>query len=268
LHHAAPFIPCREQVHHQRILGVIPARLGSERLPRKPLHRIAGRPLLEWVWRRVSTFPLLTEVVIATDAWEIMELCAAMGATAVLTDPSHRSGTERIAEVVGRAAYADWDTVVNVQGDEPFVTEEQVTVAVAQLRLGFDIGTVAAPVGTVEAWRDASVVKVVRRGDGGALYFSRSAIPHLRGGDPSAADLAGHAYLRHVGIYAYGRDVLQTWVALPPAPLEEIEKLEQLRALSAGLSIGVGVVADAQGGVDTAADAARVADRLRTEQHT
>jgi 3-deoxy-manno-octulosonate cytidylyltransferase (CMP-KDO synthetase) len=268
LHHAAPFAPCCEQVRQQRILGVIPARLGSERLPRKPLYPIAGRPLLEWVWRRVSTFPLLTRVVIATDAPEIMELCAAMGADAELTSPAHRSGTERIAEVVSRPAYAGWDTVVNVQGDEPFVTEEQVAVAVAQLRLGFDIGTVAASVGTVANWRDASVVKVVRRGDGGALYFSRSAIPHLRDGDPSEAMLSGEAYLRHVGIYAYGPEVLQKWVLLPAAPLEEIEKLEQLRALSAGLSIGVGVVADAEGGVDTVADAARAADRLSSEQHT
>jgi 3-deoxy-manno-octulosonate cytidylyltransferase (CMP-KDO synthetase) len=268
LHGAAPLRLSREQVRQQRILGVIPARLGSERLPRKPLHLIAGRPLLEWVWRRVTTFPLLDRVVIATDAPEIMALCVAIGADAVLTSPAHTSGTARVAEVVARGAYADWETVVNVQGDEPFVTEEQVSVAVAQLGLGFDIGTVAAPVGTVEAWRDTSVVKVVRRGDGGALYFSRSAIPHLRGGDPSAALLCGDTYLRHVGVYACSPEVLRRWVALPPAALEEIEKLEQLRALVAGLSMGVGVVKDAQGGVDTAADAERAAARLGSEQHT
>jgi 3-deoxy-manno-octulosonate cytidylyltransferase (CMP-KDO synthetase) len=263
-----PLVLCREQVRQQRILGVIPARLGSERLPRKPLHPIAGRPLLEWVWRRVTTFPLLDRVVIATDAPEIMDLCMAIGADAVLTSGAHTSGTARVAEVVATAEYADWDTIVNVQGDEPFVTEEQVSVAVAQLGRGFDVGTVAAPVGTLEAWRDASVVKVVRRDDGGALYFSRSAIPHQRSGDPSATLLSGDAYLRHVGVYACSPEVLQRWVALPPAALEEIEKLEQLRALAAGLSIGVGVVQDAQGGVDTAADAERAAARLRSDKHT
>jgi 3-deoxy-manno-octulosonate cytidylyltransferase (CMP-KDO synthetase) len=268
LHRAAPLAPSREQVRNQRILGVIPARLGSERLPRKPLHPIAGRPLLEWVWRRVSSLRLLDRVVVATDAPEIMELCASLGAPAVLTSAAHESGTERIAEVVAQPGYAGWDVVVNVQGDEPFVSEEQVSTAVAYLGLGFDIGTVAAPVGTMAAWLDPAVVKVVRRVDGGALYFTRSAIPHPRDGAPTVAALGAEPYLRHAGVYAYTPAVLQRWVALPPTPLERIEKLEQLRALAAGLSIGVGVVADVQGGVDTAEDAARAGDRLRSERHT
>jgi 3-deoxy-manno-octulosonate cytidylyltransferase (CMP-KDO synthetase) len=248
-----------------RILGVIPARLGSERLPRKPLHPIAGRPLLEWVWRRVSGFSLFQRVVVATDAPEVMELCASLGAEAVLTAASHGSGTERIAEVVGLDPYRDWDAVVNVQGDEPLVREEHIAGAVAQVRLGFDIGTVAAPVETLAAWRDPAVVKVVRDGSGGALYFSRSPIPHPRDGDPSPEALAGETYLRHVGIYAYGPGVLERWVRLPRTALEEIEKLEQLRALAAGLRVGVALVSGAEGGVDTPADAIRAAARLSAE---
>jgi 3-deoxy-manno-octulosonate cytidylyltransferase (CMP-KDO synthetase) len=255
-------------VRDERILGVIPARLGSERLPRKPLHPLAGRSLLEWVWRRVSSFQTFDRVVIATDAAEIMAACAAFGAQAEMTGAAHESGTSRIGEVVAREEYRGYDIVVNVQGDEPFVREEQVSAAVAQVRAGFDIGTVAAPVGTLESWFDAGVVKVARRQDGSALYFSRSAIPHVRGREPSAAELNDGTLLRHVGLYAYRPAVLAQWLALPDTALERLEKLEQLRALAAGLSIGVGVVTEAEGGVDTAADAARAEQRLSAEQIT
>jgi 3-deoxy-manno-octulosonate cytidylyltransferase (CMP-KDO synthetase) len=253
-------------VRDERILGVIPARLGSERLPRKPLHPLAGRPLLEWVWRRVSSFSLFNEVVIATDSAEIVAAAEAWGARAVMTSPDHESGSSRIAEVIAHPEYGDYDVVVNVQGDEPFIEESHAAEAAAQVLRGFDIGTVAAPVRTLESWHDSGVVKVVRRADGGALYFSRSPIPHLRGADPSAADLSGGQFLRHIGIYAYRPEVLRQWVELPPSPLEDIERLEQLRALAAGLTIGVGVVESAFAGVDTPADAARAEQQLRAEQ--
>jgi 3-deoxy-manno-octulosonate cytidylyltransferase (CMP-KDO synthetase) len=251
-------------VRNGRTLGVIPARLGSERLSRKPLHRLAGRPLLEWVWRRVSTFQVLDRVVVATDAAEIADACRGWGAEVVLTSPAHASGTSRAGEVVSLAAYADYDIVVNVQGDEPFVQEEYVTVSVAQVRSGFDMGTVAAPVGTMEAWLDPAVVKVTRRADGAALYFSRSPIPHVRDGAPDEAALRSAKFLRHVGVYAYRREIVRDWSTLPESELEALEKLEQLRALAAGLSIGVGVVAHAEGGVDTLQDAQRAEERLRS----
>ena len=241
---------------------MIPARLGSERLPRKPLHMIAGRPLLEWVWRRVSDFRAVAQVVVATDAAEVLKVCAAFGANAVLTSPAHGSGTERIAELVERPDFRGYDVVVNVQGDEPFVREEQVATAVEQVRRGFDIGTVAAPVGTAAAWRDSSVVKVTRRADGAALYFSRSPIPHCRDAEPNEEQLAAEPYLRHIGIYAYTPTALRRWIALPSSRLEREERLEQLRALEGGLTIGVGVVATAEGGVDTVADAARAEQRI------
>lgn len=249
-------------MRNERILGVIPARLGSERLPRKPLHSIAGRPLLEWVWRRVSAMQVFDRVVIATDSEEIMDACGRWDAPAVMTDASHESGTSRLAEVVARQEYQAYGIIVNVQGDEPFVEEAHVSAAVGEVARGFDIGTVAAPVGTLASWRDPGTVKVTRRQDGAALYFSRSPIPYLRDGEPTAAELAAAPYLRHVGLYAYRASVLRAWAALPATDLERIEKLEQLRALAAGLTIGVAVVAVAEGGVDTPQDAARAAEKL------
>lgn len=251
-------------MHHPRTLGVIPARLGSERLSRKPLHPIAGRPLLEWVWRRVAGFEVFERVVVATDAAEIVEACRSWGAEVELTSERHSSGTERLGELVARAEYAGYDVVVNVQGDEPFVEEGYVSGSVAQVRAGFDMGTVAAPVGTMEAWLDPAVVKVTRRADGAALYFSRSPIPHVRDGDVTKEMLSSPLFLRHVGVYAYRRAVVRDWAQLPPTELEALERLEQLRALAAGLTIGVGLVEVAEGGVDTLADAQRAEQRLRS----
>jgi 3-deoxy-manno-octulosonate cytidylyltransferase (CMP-KDO synthetase) len=248
------------------VLGVIPARLGSERLPRKPLHSLAGRPLIEWVWRRVSELGVVDDLVVATDSQEVAEVCHRFGARAVLTSPAHQSGTERVAEVAARSPFREAEVIVNIQGDEPFVTPTQLTGAVAMVREGWDLGTVAAPVGSLEAWHDPAVVKVTRDDAGGALYFSRSPIPHTRGRDPTAAELASPIFLRHIGIYAYTPPVLQRWVALPASTLEQLERLEQLRALAAGLTVGVALVDDAEGGVDTPEDAARAERRLRTHE--
>ena len=245
-----------------RVLGVIPARLGSERLPRKPLHKLAGRPLIEWVWRRVAGFEILDDVVVATDSEDIAQVCRDAGARVELTAAGHASGTERVAEVAARDGYAGYDVIVNVQGDEPFVAEQAVERSARLVLDGWDVGTVAAPVGDLAAWRDPAVVKVVRGQDGRALYFSRAPIPHRRDGEPTAAELGGAGYLRHVGVYAYAPSALAEWVALPPSGLEGTEKLEQLRPLAAGLRIGVGLVETALGGVDTAEDARRAEARL------
>lgn len=245
------------------VLGVIPARLGSERLPRKPLHPIAGRPLIEWVWLRARSIDVLDDVVVATDSPEVVDACRAAGAHAVLTDPGHASGTDRVAEVAASARYAGFEVVVNVQGDEPFLTGEQVAGAVGRVRDGWEVGTVAAPVGSLEAWRDPSVVKVVRNDAGGALYFSRAPIPHPRGREPAPDELASDRYLRHIGVYAYTPDALARWVRLPPSALERTERLEQLRALGAGLGIGVAVAEASEGGIDTPEDVRRAEQRLR-----
>jgi 3-deoxy-manno-octulosonate cytidylyltransferase (CMP-KDO synthetase) len=246
-------------------LGVIPARLASERLPRKPLQIIAGRPLIEWVWRRAISFSALDDVIIATDSAEVAAACHGFGGRVVLTSPHHRTGTERVAEVAAASWAAAYGLVVNIQGDEPFVTEEQVAGAAGMVRAGWDIGTVAAPLETLQAWADPSVVKVVRNDQGGALYFSRAPIPHMRGRDPTADELASAWCLRHIGVYAYSIGALRRWAALPEGELERRERLEQLRPLAAGLRIGVALANASDGGVDTPQDAVRAAARLGRE---
>lgn len=246
-----------------RVLGIIPARLGSERLPRKPLHRLAGRPLIEWVWRRAASFGVLDELVIATDSEEVLAVAAGFGANALLTSPAHPSGTDRVAEVV-RGIGRDFAAVVNIQGDEPFLREEQVRRAVDLVHAGWPVGTLATPVGSLEAWHDPSVVKVVRRADGAALYFSRAPIPHPRQGPPTLEQLRSDGYLRHIGLYAYAPAALEQWVNLPEGELERIEKLEQLRPLAAGITIGVAIVDHAPEGIDTPEDAKR-AEKILNE---
>jgi 3-deoxy-manno-octulosonate cytidylyltransferase (CMP-KDO synthetase) len=245
-----------------RILGVIPARLGSSRLPNKPLVPLLGRPLIEWVWRRVAGMRVLDEVVVATDSEAIAEVCREIGAPVVLTSPDHPSGTDRVAEVARMPAYAHFDVVVNIQGDEPLVEEDHLERAIALVREdGWPIGTCAAPLRDPESMNDPSVVKVVRAADGRALYFSRAAVPFDRDG---AASGSGEGLgLGHIGIYACAREALVAWVALAPSPLEQLEKLEQLRPLEAGVAIGVAVVDRTEAGIDTLEDVARVEKQLR-----
>jgi 3-deoxy-manno-octulosonate cytidylyltransferase (CMP-KDO synthetase) len=245
-------------------LAVIPARLGSTRLPRKPLHIIAGRPLVEWVWRRVIAADLFDAVVIATDSEEIAEHARSLGASVEMTSAEHPSGTDRVAEVARRIQFRDFPLIVNVQGDEPFVDPHHLSEAILLIRdQEWDVGTVASPIGSREEWRSPSVVKVVRGRDGGALYFSRAPIPYSRDGEPTAEDFSSGDFLRHVGVYAFRADALQRWVELPEGDLERLERLEQLRPLAAGLRIGVAVVQGAMGGVDTLADAHRAELALR-----
>ncbi|HUH13802.1 MAG TPA: 3-deoxy-manno-octulosonate cytidylyltransferase [Longimicrobiales bacterium] len=246
-----------------RVLGVVPARLASERLPRKPLQELGGRPLIERVWRRAAGMPVFERVVVATDSDEVAAVCRAAGASVELTSTEHASGTERVAEVATRSSYRGFDVVVNLQGDEPFVAEEALAGAARLAASGWDVGTAATPLRSAGEWRSPDVVKVVRRDDAGALYFSRAPIPWRRGSEPDAEAFAGPWYLRHVGVYAYTPEALGRWVALPPHPLEAEERLEQLRPLAAGLRIGVAVVAAAERGVDTPEDLAWAEARLR-----
>lgn len=244
-----------------RVLGVIPARLGSTRLPRKPLHPVAGRPLVEWVWRRAVDLGLFDAVVIATDSDEVADVARAFGAEVAMTRGDHPSGTDRVAEVARAEPWRGYGVVVNVQGDEPFLRRDHAEAALGLVTVGgWDVGTVATPIASEAEWREESVVKVVRGDDGGALLFTRAPAPHPR---DTAPDFDSGLYLRHVGLYAYTRDALLRWVALPEGALERTEKLEQLRPLAAGVRIGVAVGHPAEGGVDTPADAARAEALLK-----
>lgn len=235
------------------VLGVIPARLGSSRLPRKPLQPLGGKPLVVRVWERVRELSLLDEVVVATDAPEVHAVVERAGGRAALTSPLHESGTERVAEIARRPDFARFDLILNLQGDEPFLSPLAVRGAVARLEQGDDVGTAAAPLAAADA-DDPARVKVVMDGQGRALYFSRARIPAVR--DAADAELA--QYWQHIGIYGYTRDALTRWVAAPPVMLERVERLEQLRALAAGLRIGVAQLADAgQAGIDTPEDLVR-----------
>ena len=245
-------------------LGVIPARIGSSRLPRKPLHPIAGRPLVEWVWRRVLEMEIFSALVVATDDEEVAEVARGFGARAVLTDPGHPSGTDRVAEVARMPAFAAHPVVVNVQGDEPFVRRDHVEAAIRLVRDGpWEIGTAATPLASLEELREPSVVKAVLDDAGGAMLFSRAPVPWPRDGEPGPEALGGGPWLRHVGIYAYRREALLRWVGLPEGTLERIERLEQLRPLAAGMGIGVARVEPGEGGIDTPADAERAERVLR-----
>ena len=239
-----------------KTLAVIPARLGASRLPRKPLRLIGGVPLVVRVWERVSAMRVADEVVVATDSDEIADALRRTDATVVLTDPTHPSGTDRVAEAAALPRYARFDAIVNVQGDEPFVSETAVRGATDLVTSGrFPLGTAAAPA-TARIMDSSHGVKVVTADDGRALYFSRAPIPWLR--DPADAAARDRIARQHIGVYAYTRDALAAWVALPQHPLEQIERLEQLRPLAAGLAMGVATVSELPiGGVDTEDDLAR-----------
>ncbi len=253
-----------------RVLGIVPARLASTRLPNKPLFPILGRPLIEWVWRRVRSMQVLDHAVVATDSDRVARVCRDLGAPVEMTSSDHPSGTDRIAEVAARRRYRDFPVIANIQGDEPLLEERHLAAAVELVRGGgWEIGTCATPVEHLEAWKDPSVVKVARAATGRALYFSRAAIPYKRAAKPDEGDLLREPYLRHVGIYACARDALERWVAMAPTVLERLEMLEQLRPLESGIRIGVAVVGFAHPGVDTPTDVLYTERRLREmEQHS
>jgi 3-deoxy-manno-octulosonate cytidylyltransferase (CMP-KDO synthetase) len=236
-----------------RTLAVIPARLGATRLPRKPLRLLAGVPIIVRVLERVRALRVADLVVVATDSDEIIDAVQEAGGEAIPTAIDHQSGTDRIAEVVGAVFRDQFDVILNVQGDEPFVSGPAVRGALAQVtERGFPLGTAAARASR-EVLANPDAVKVVAADDGAAMYFSRAAIPYAR--DTGDAALRDGRVLHHVGVYAYTPDALAHWVFLPPHPLERIERLEQLRPLAAGMRMGVAVVdGPLRGGIDTEAD--------------
>ena len=239
-----------------RTLAVIPARLGATRLPRKPLRLLAGLPLVVRVWQRVTDIGVADRCVVATDSEEVADAASSHGADVVMTSLQHPSGTHRVSEVVQRAEYAGFDVIVNVQGDEPFVSRRAVVGAARMVtEAAFPLGT-AAVIASPRVLGDPSVVKVVTADDGRAMYFSRAPIPRLR--DADDAELQRAHVWQHIGVYAYERGALLRWIGLPENPLERIERLEQLRPLAAGIPIGVALVDEpVRPGIDTEEDLER-----------
>ena len=244
-----------------RAIGVIPSRWGSTRFPGKSLAPVGGKPLLAWVVQRARQARRLAEILVATDDARIAAAAESFGVAVAMTSPDHPSGTDRIAEAIrGRAA----DVVVNVQGDEPLIDPALIDRVAGTLldAADWDMATAAAPIRTAEELHNSDVVKVVRARDGRALYFSRSVIPHVRGAPAGHPPVPGE-HFRHIGIYGYRRAFLERLVQEPPCALENLEKLEQLRALSIGCRMAV-LDGEAFGiGVDSPADVPKAEALLR-----
>ncbi len=231
-----------------RIAAVIPARLGSTRMARKVLRPIAGRPMVEWVWRAAQSSGLMDPVVVATDADEVAEACRARSIPVVMTSPACPSGSDRVREV---ARQIDADIYVNIQGDEPTLTPDFFPPLLSLFdRPEVEVSTLSVHCPPHE-FNNPNAVKVVTALDGRALYFSRATIPF----DRDATGFA--AYRKHLGIYAYRKHALARFALLPPSPLEKLERLEQLRLLENGINIYVAEAPRDTIGVDTEEDLAR-----------
>jgi 3-deoxy-manno-octulosonate cytidylyltransferase (CMP-KDO synthetase) len=246
-----------------RVIGIIPARYASTRFPGKPLALIAGKPLIQHVVEQCRKARCLGEVIVATDDTRIAEVVKSF-CRVEMTRPEHPSGSDRIAEV---AARCECDCVVNIQGDEPMI-DPRVIDAVTLALLECEMSTAAATIAKADEYENPNVVKVVVNSAGRALYFSRRTIPYLREAASGSVSeqLAAFPFLKHIGIYGYRRETLLRLVKFPVSPLEQAEKLEQLRALENGIQIAV-VKVDYEGiGVDTPEDVARVERLLGKEE--
>lgn len=236
-------------------VGIIPARWGSTRFPGKPLHSIAGKPLLQHVWERCQRAKKLDHLIVATDDFRIAEAAFSWGAEIAMTRANHSSGTDRIAEVAAKVK--QFAHIVNIQGDEPMVDPKLIDSLVRELQRDrkLEMITAAHPFVDPQEAESPHQVKVVLNRRGEALYFSRAAIPLAR----DAAEPP--QYFRHQGIYGYTRDLLLRFVRWKSSPLERAESLEQLRALENGVRIKVVITGSGSPGVDTPEDA-RMIERL------
>lgn len=235
---------------------IVPCRLESTRFPRKLLHKIKGRPLLLWVAERISRQAPEFPLYFAVDHELLRDCVAGQGFKAIMTNPAHQSGTDRIAEAnrtIGAAR------VINVQADEPLVTGGQIRALAALLEGGAPMATLATSFQRAVDFANPNQVKVVMGRDGRALYFSRAIIPYPREKGVAVDDewVKANPCFKHLGLYAYAADLLEKFTKLPPSRYEQAEKLEQLRALENGYAIACGVTEDPTIGVDTPEDAAK-----------
>jgi 3-deoxy-manno-octulosonate cytidylyltransferase (CMP-KDO synthetase) len=246
-----------------KTIGIIPARYASTRFPGKPLHPIAGKPLIQHVVERCREASALADVIVATDDERIAKVAAEF-CTVEMTRADHSTGTDRIAEVVARL---NCDAVVNVQGDEPLIAPAVID-AVASALVDAEMTTAATAVNNISDLEDSNAVKVVVSATGRALYFSRRTIPFLRdlSEESPSQQLSAFPFLKHLGIYGYRRETLQRLVGFAPSPLEQAERLEQLRALENDIAIAVCKVNYDAIGVDVPEDVQRV-EALLAEQN-
>ncbi len=244
-----------------KVYGFIPARWASTRFPGKPLHMLAGKPLIQHVWERCQQCEELSHVVVATDDHRIASAAIAFGAEVCLTRDDHPSGSDRIAEAASN--YDHCTHVVNIQGDEPLISPALVDTLARRLREESTLAmiTAASPLTDEDAIANPNIVKVVLNKRQEALYFSRSVIPHRRECHPGAT------WYRHQGIYGYSKAFLLEYVRWEPTPLEQTEQLEQLRAMENGTTIAVVVTEDEAVGVDTPEQAAQVEKAILAHQH-
>jgi 3-deoxy-manno-octulosonate cytidylyltransferase (CMP-KDO synthetase) len=242
-----------------KVVGVIPVRLESTRLPRKALRLICGHSMIEWVYRRALEWPGFSRLLVATDSDEVMAHCSQLGISAMMTSSAHRSGSDRVIEVM---RHEPADLYVNIQGDEPMVTAHHIELMVAPLREGNGAVSTLKVAITQEEAANPNDVKVVTGRDGRALYFSRSPIPYDRAG------LGAVKYYKHLGLYAYTREALDTFSKLAPSELESAEALEQLRFIEHGISIVVMETRDDTVGVDTDDDLRKVEEYFQQRNIT
>lgn len=227
-----------------RVLFVIPARIGSSRLPHKPLCRLLGQPLVRWTVSNALEIAPRADLVVASDSRAVLEAVADLDVTGIITSGVHGSGTERVAEVLRMPLYRRYDAVVNLQCDQPFLSSDAVRGALTIMASGFPVGTAAAPLDPCEM-ANPGRVKVQVDSAGNAVWFSRSPIEMAKPG----------TVRHHIGVYAYRRDAILRWAELPPCEEERVERLEQLRPLLHGVAIGVASVGGpAPLAIDTPAD--------------
>lgn len=242
------------------ILGIIPARYASTRFPGKPLADIDGKSMIQRVYEQVKKSKLIADVMVATDNQQIMDHVTQFGGRVRMTKESHASGTDRCYEAL-TLQKAQFDYVINIQGDEPFIQPEQIDLLAGLLDGKTEIATLVKKIEDSEQLFNPNVVKAVVASNGEALYFSRSTVPHIR--NTAEKDwLNKHAFYKHIGMYAYRTDVLKKLTALPVSPLEKAESLEQLRWLENGFRIKVAETKTETIGIDTPEDLQRAVANL------
>jgi len=243
-------------------IGIIPARYGSSRFPGKPLADILGKPMIQWTYESSKKATCLDEVYVATDDQRIIDVVAAFGGKAILTSSIHQSGTDRCMEVVEKLDFKP-EIVINIQGDEPLIKAKMIDQLHAVISgNGIQLATLVKKINDVSILHDPNRVKVVTDNNGKALFFSRAAIPFIKN-SPMKEWLSHHDFYKHIGIYAYKLEALQSVTKLTVSSLEQMESLEQLRWLENGFDIYTGITEEISPSVDTPIDLEKIIEIVK-----